>query len=360
MSLRNRVAVALLCGAAAAAAAAEERKLEMTIEEVDIEVAPGFSAKVWAFNGQVPGPLIHVQEGDELEVVVQNNTTLSHTIHWHGTYQTNSWQSDGVPDITQKAIEPGESYTYRFTVDKPGSLWYHCHVNVAEHVGLRGMWGPMVIAPKKPTKLEREVTKEAIVMFSGWNSEVAQSYGTGGHPGEVINYFSINGKSFPMNQPLRVNQGDVVRFRLYSPTLPVSFHPHGHDALVTHKDGTPLETPYSVDVLAIQPGERYDVIIRMNNPGIWVTHDHIEHHTTNNGADHGGTMMVIEYEEIEKPEWYMWKDIAYEPDFYMSETLQKPYGLHEIEIFKGVDPFMQRRRRPAAAPAAEPVSSAHH
>src|SRR5690606_39130965 len=123
----------------------------------------------------------------------------------------------------------------------------------------------------------------------------ANEYGTGGKPGEIINYFSINGKSHPMNQPLRVKKGDVLRLRLYAPTIPVSFHPHGHDALVTHKDGLPLETPYAVDVLAIQPGERYDVIMRMDNPGIWVTHDHIEHHTTNNGADMGGSMRSEEH-----------------------------------------------------------------
>ncbi len=328
-------------------AAAELRKFELTIEEVEIEVSPTLNAKVWAFNGQVPGPLIHVVEGDELEIVVHNLTTMNHTIHWHGVYQTGSWQSDGVPDVTQKPIEPGESYTYRFVVDKPGSLWYHCHVNVAEHVGLRGMWGPLVIEPKEPTELEREVTKQAVLMFSGWNSEVAQSYGVGGVPGEVINYFSINGKSHPMNQPLRVTEGDVLRLRLYAPTMPVSFHPHGHDVLVTHKDGTPLANPYPVDVLAIQPGERYDVIMHMNNPGIWVTHDHIDHHTTNNGADHGGSMLVIEYEEIEKPDWYMWKNIDYQPDFYMSESLKKPHGMHDIEVFKGVDPTARRRRATA-------------
>ena len=320
------------------AARAELRKFELTIEEVELEVAPGFRAKVWAFNGQVPGPLIHVAEGDTVEATVHNLTTMNHTIHWHGVYQTGTWQSDGVPHVTQKPIEPGESYTYRFVADKPGSLWYHCHVNVAEHIGLRGMWGPLIVDPKKPTALEKQVTKDAILMFSGWNIEAAQRYGIGGHPGEVLNYFSINGKSFPMTQPLRVKKGDVLRLRLYAASIPVAFHPHGHDALVTHKDGLPLEKPMPVDVLAMQPGERYDVILRMNNPGIWITHDHIEHHTTNNGKDHGGTMLVIEYEGVEKPDFYMWKDVAYEPDFYMSESLKKPYGVHDVAAFKGIDP----------------------
>ena len=329
----------------AGTSSAELRQFEMTIEEVDLEVAPGFTTKVWGFNGQVPGPLLHVKEGDELEIVVQNNTTLTHTVHWHGTHQHGTWRSDGVPDITQLAIEPGDSYTYRFVASKVGSLWYHCHVNVPEHVGTRGMWGPMIVEPKDPLPIEKSVTKEAIVMFSGWNPEVAGTYGEGGHPNEPISYFSINGKSFPMTQPLRVKKGDVVRLRLYAATIPVAFHPHGHDALVTHKDGLPLEHPYLVDVLNMAPGERYDVIIEMNNPGRWISHDHIEHHVSNNGKAPGGAILIIEYEGIENDDWYVWKDKAYEPDFYMSETLKKPFGLHDVEIFKGVDPFASRGRR---------------
>ena len=323
---------------ASADALAELREFEMTIEEVELEVAPGFKAKVWAYNGQVPGPLLRVNEGDEVEVTVHNFTTLNHTIHWHGVYQTNTWKHDGVPDVTQKGIEPGESFTYRFVADRIGSLWYHCHVNVAEHIGLRGMWGPLIIDPKEPTELEKKVTKDAVLMFSGWNSAVAQEYGKGGQPGEVLNYFSINGKSHPMNQPLRVKEGDVLRMRLYAATIPVSFHLHGHDALVTHKDGLPLDKPLPIDVLAMAPGERYDVIVHMNNPGLWMTHDHIEHHTTNNGKDHGGSMLVIEYEGIEAEDWYMWKNVVYAPDFYMSETLRKPHCIHDTPSIKGFDP----------------------
>lgn len=343
MFIRNLCIIVLLHGLPLLAHA-ELRQFEMTIEEVDLPVAPGFTTKVWAFNGQVPGPLFHVQEGDDLEVTVHNNSTLNHTVHWHGQYQLNTWTSDGVPDITQKAIEPGESYTYRFKAIKVGTLWYHCHVNVPEHVGIRGMWGPFIVEPKKPTKLEKSVTKDAILIFSGWNPEVADTYGKGGHPNEPISYFSINGKSFPMTQPLRVKKGDVLRLRLIAATIPVAFHPHGHDALVTHKDGLPLEHPYAVDVLNMAPGERYDIIMTMDNPGRWISHDHYEHHVSNNGKAPGGAVFVIEYEGIENDDWYAWKDKIYDPDFYMSESLEKPYGMHEHEGFKGVDPFEQRHR----------------
>lgn len=342
-------ALALPC-----AASAELRKFELTVDEVEIEVAPGFKSKVFAFNRQVPGPLIHVREGDEVEVLVHNKTTQSHTVHWHGIYQTKSWLSDGTPNVTQKNILPGESHTYRFTADKAGSLWYHCHTNVAEHVGLRGMFGPLIVDPKKPAKAEREVTKEAVLMFSGWNSRVASILGEGMKPGEALHYFSINGKSMPKNQPIRVKTGDVLRLRLYAATIPVAFHLHGHDFLVTHKDGTALANPYAADVVGMQPGERYDVIVRMNNPGIWASHDHIDHHTTNNGMEHGGSMLTVEYDGVERPSWYMWKNIVYQPDFYMSESLKKPYGLHEIEVLRGSDIALA-----AGAPAAATAEHRH-
>lgn len=327
------LALALLANVAVA----EVKRFEMTIEEMQVEVAPGFTANVWAFNGQVPGPLIHVREGDEVEVTVHNFTTNNHTVHWHGIFQTGTWRMDGVPGVTQRPIEPGESFTYRFVADKPGSLWYHCHVNVAEHVGLRGMWGPLIVEPKDPLPIEEEVTHDAILMFSGWASEVAHEYGSGSAPDTLLNYFSINGKSFPTTQPIRVKQGDVLRLRLFAATIPVAFHLHGHDMLVTHKDGKALPAPYEADVVAMAPGERYDVIVRMNNPGIWMTHDHIDHHTTNDGREHGGSMLVVEYEGVDLPDLYDWKDLEHQPDFYMIQSMRKPHGMHDTPVHRGVD-----------------------
>ena len=324
---------------------AETLEFEMTVEEMTLDVAPGFKNKVWAFNGQVPGPLIRAKEGDRLKVTVINNSTLAHTVHWHGTYQTNSWKMDGVPGVTQQAIEPGESFVYDFIVDRPGSLWYHCHVNVPEHVGLRGMWGPMIIDPKEPTDIEKEVTKEAIMMFSGWNSEVAMQYGKGGHPQEISDYFSINGKSFPTTQPLRVKKGDVLKIRLYAASSEVAYHLHGHDVLVTHKDGLPLDSPYWADVVHVPMGGRVDIIVRMDNPGIWINHDHIEHHTSNAGKMPGGAVTIIEYEGVETEDWYKWKNKEYQPDFYMSETMKKGSGLHEIPFYRGKAPESDRSSR---------------
>ncbi|MDQ6956586.1 MAG: multicopper oxidase domain-containing protein, partial [Mariprofundaceae bacterium] len=68
-------------------AQAATREMNMTIDEMTIAVAPDLNYKVFAFNRQVPGPLIHAQEGDDLIIHLTNNTSLPHTIHWHGFHQ---------------------------------------------------------------------------------------------------------------------------------------------------------------------------------------------------------------------------------------------------------------------------------
>ncbi|TAJ16170.1 MAG: copper oxidase [Rugosibacter sp.] len=325
---------------------AAQREFSLTIDEVSIEVAPGFTNKVFAFNGQVPGPLIHVKEGDDVTVHVTNNTSLPHSIHWHGINQIGSWQMDGVPDVTQEAIQPGESFVYKFNADRPGSLWYHCHVDVWEHVAIRGMWGPLIVDPKTPSALEKKVTKDAILMLSTWESPYAGVYGKGGTPQDVSDYFSVNAKSFPLTQPIRVKKGDVLRMRLYGAGDEIhQMHMHGHDMLITHKDGYPLASPYYVDTVPVGPGERYDVIVEMKNSGYFVMHDHVDKHMSNNGASMGGPMLVFEYEGIKVGNWYAWKNKTYDPNFYYSVSLTQGYGLFNSAQFMGKPVEQGRRRR---------------
>lgn len=332
-------ALLLLCVLATVSTAsrAEKRVFDMTIEDTRINLVGIRDFHTFAFDGQVPGPLIHVKEGDEVTVNVTNMTTLPHTIHWHGMLQRGTWQNDGVPGTTQEAIKPGDTYTYQFIAEPAGTMWYHCHVNVNEHVTMRGMWGPLIVEPKNPTPIEKKVTKDLIMMFSDWASKWASKPGEGGIPGDVFDYFTINGKSFPDTQPIRVKKGDVVRLRLIGSGDEFhSIHIHGHIALVAFKDGLPLAHPYQGDTFVVGPGERYDLIITMDNPGLWMVHDHVDTHTTNGDKPMGGIMTTIEYQEVgtDYP-FYEWKDKKFMPDFYYEASLAKPHGIHRSKIFKG-------------------------
>jgi len=330
------LALALLL--ASANANAEKREFEMTIEDTKITLVENQAFHTFAFNGQVPAPLFHVKEGDEVSVTVMNLTSLPHTIHWHGLLQRGTWKHDGVPGTTQEAIKPGESFTYEFVAEPAGTMWYHCHVNVNEHVAMRGMWGPFIIDRKKPLPIEKKVTKDFVLMFSDWASEWAFKPGNGGVPGDVFDYFTLNGKSYPETQPIRVKKGDFIRLRLIgSGDLVHSIHIHGHVFKVAFKDGHPLPNPYDADTIMLGPGERYDIFIEADNPGLWMVHDHVDSHTVNGNKPMGGIMTVIQYDEIDikKQAFYEWKDKAYVPDFYYEESMKKPYGMHDADLFKG-------------------------
>lgn len=330
-------ALALGLVAAQVQALAAERKFEMNIEDTKITLVEKQQFHTFAYAGQVPGPLFYADEGDQVEVHVNNLTALPHTIHWHGMLQKGTWKMDGVPGTTQPAIDPGESFTYKFVAGPSGTMWYHCHVNVNEHVTMRGMWGPFIVRPKHPTAIEKTVTKDYILMLSDWQSKYADKPGFGGVPGGEFDFFTINGRSFPDSQPIRVKKGDVVRLRFIGAgDLVHSIHLHGHTMKVVFKDGYPLPAPYLADTIAVAPGERYDVIFTADNPGLWMVHDHVDTHTMNGERPMGGIMTVVEYDEIPRTDsFYSWKDKKFVPNFYYEESLKKGPGIYTEDAFKG-------------------------
>ena len=108
-------------------------------------------------------------------------------------------------------------------------------------------------------------------------------------------YFTLNGKSFPATETIKVKRGQRVLFRLIGAGQFVHpMHLHGTDFAVVAKDGHPLATPYKADVVQVAPGERYDIAFTATEPGKWAFHCHIGHHLTNNGASPGGLMLVVD------------------------------------------------------------------
>jgi FtsP/CotA-like multicopper oxidase with cupredoxin domain len=330
-------ALVLMAACGGREALAAKRVFEMNVEDTRIALVEKQQFHAFAFAGQVPGPLFYVDEGDELEVTVNNLTALPHTIHWHGMFQRGTWKMDGVPDVTQQGIPPGDSFTYKFVAEPSGTFWYHCHVNVNEHVAMRGMFGPFIVRPKKPVAIEKKVTKDFVLMLSDWASKWADKPGFGGVPGDVYDYFTINGRAFPESEPLRIHKGDVVRLRLIGAgEYTHSIHIHGHSFQIAFKDGFPLPSPIMADTVAVGPGERYDLILTADNPGRWMVHDHVDSHTMNGERPMGGVMAVIEYTDIKSDDaWYPWNKRTPKPDFYYQDSLQKGPGVYTNDTFKG-------------------------
>ncbi|CAI7652644.1 unnamed protein product [Penicillium bialowiezense] len=95
-------------------------------------------------NDQFPGPELRLEQGDDVEFVVHNNLPFNTTVHFHGIEQKNTPWSDGVPGLNQKPIQPGHSWTYRWTATQYGTYWYHAH-GMSEIMD--GLYGPISINP---------------------------------------------------------------------------------------------------------------------------------------------------------------------------------------------------------------------
>lgn len=251
----------------------------LTVEQLQWEVAKGQLVEAMAFNGTVPGPEIRVNPGDRVRFVVQNQMDQPFTLHFHGLTVPNS--EDGVPYITQPPVMPGEYWTYEFTIkDPPGMYVYHSHFNSAEQVG-QGLYGALNIVPKGGWKSAYEVDPQVeYTMFLG-----------DGPLG-----YNLNGKSFPATQPIVAKQGDWVLIHMANDgSLLHPMHLHGFHFMVVGEDGFPLskQNRYMADTLVVAPGSRYDILVKADYPGAWAFHCHILPHAEGPGGMFGMVTALV-------------------------------------------------------------------
>ncbi len=268
----------------------------ITIKESRQEIAPGVTVKIFAFDGQVPGPTLRFTEGDTVRITFKNELKEPTAIHFHGMHLPNAM--DGVPPLTQNPIKPGESFTYEFVAPHAGTYMYHSHLNSIAQIDA-GMYGALIIDPQNPEG-QPKFDKDEVWVLSAWTGMDAGTdmKGMNHNQGDMgYIYYTINGKAYPLVKPLQVKKGDVVRLRLINiSNLVHPMHLHGHDFRVIAKDGHPVKDPQVMNTLTLGPGDIYDIEFIADNPGVWVFHCHQLHHTVNNGVEPGGLIGVVAYE----------------------------------------------------------------
>jgi len=334
--------------------------IDLYMDMATQEIEPGTSTMVWAFSTspdgpfEVPGPEIRVTEGDLVRINFHNLHNMAHTIHWHGLHVP--WEMDGVPYLTQDPVMGGETFTYEFVAGPAGTHMYHCHVDAKHHVDM-GMYGSFIVEPREGEADEKDVPhdSEETVMLDAWDKDHVHNVdglGNNADPSSTGNpihtldtaesqardvgndppnptadnstennnpaqeerdwypatypayepeydSYLMNGKAFPLTEPLSIAEGERLKVRLANAGfVDYSLHLHGHSFLVTHKDGIKLDSPYRADTIHVTPGERYDILIDGVNPGVWLFHDH-GGGASNDGVFPGGAMTVLVYEQYE-------------------------------------------------------------
>lgn len=258
-----------------------------------LQAAPGavqpsanVSAETWLYNGEFPGPELRLTEGEVFEVELTNDLPENTTIHWHGIPLSNGM--DGVPNVTQEPIEPGDSFTYKFRAEPAGTFFYHSHVGLQLD---RGLLAPLVIEEADPhVEYDREYTVVFDDYLEGEPQPLSDSDSSGGSGGSGMGGggpggmsggmmadrrpkyagLLINGRLPDNPQMFGVQDGERIRFRFINASSATAFEVQvaGHPLTVTHADGRPVE-PVTVDSFVFGSGERYDAIVDAENPGVW-------------------------------------------------------------------------------------------
>ena len=256
------------------------KEYRLTVDEIDQkidEMKPPVPAL--GFNKQWPGPTIRANEGDRVRAIFTNNLKETTSIHFHGV-EFDDFTQDGVAFVTQKPFAPGESHTYEFTASRPGSLMYHSHHNATDQVG-RGLLGAFVVDPKVDTvKADRDYV---------WISN------------DALGGFTVNGHGFPATVPVLAASGETVLVRFMNEgVMTHPWHLHGYRMRVVARDGYPLgSAAFDCDTLGVNPGERYDVVIKADRPGVWAFHCHILPHAEGSSGMFGmvNTLIVVPKKE---------------------------------------------------------------
>ena len=258
---------------------------ELTAEIVEWELEPGKFVDAWTYNGAVPGPQLHVDVGDKVEIVLHNELPIGTDLHIHGINLP--FEMDGVAPYTQDLIEPGESFTYAFTTDEVATAMYHPH----HHAQMKmpdGMTGSLFVGDV-PLPAGQSVSGRPVPADVEISQEIPMMVNDSG----VIGY-ALNGKSFPATEPIEANAGDWVLFHYFNHGNQIHpMHLHQFDQLVIAKDGFPLDAPYAADVVNVAPGERYSVLVKLDKPGTWVWHCHILNHVESEEGMFGMVTAVI-------------------------------------------------------------------
>lgn len=220
-----------------------EVNIEMTAQITDIEIAKDDIYKAWTFNGEAPGPLIVVEEGDKINFTLKNlDPAMPHSMDFHAVHTA--------PSKEFVDVMPNESGTFTYTANFPGVFMYHCATApVLSHIA-NGMHGTMIVKPKSGYPTDDQVDREFVILQNEWYNYNDFDDFVNGSPKYVV--FSAkalkdgdantNGSVGALQrEPLKAKVGERIRFYVNNvgPNEISSFHVIGSNLEDVYIDGNP-------------------------------------------------------------------------------------------------------------------------
>lgn len=287
---------------AASQAPPPDYKLE--IAPVTLDLSPHQRLKTNAYNGQVPGPLLRLQENRPITIEVTNRGEVPEVVHWHGLFLPAA--VDGAAEEGTQLIAPKATTRFTLTPNPSGFRWYHTHTMAMGDLTrgqYSGQHGFLMVEPREnPARYDQEL----FLALHDWDGYLLASDDGAMNPTYRVS--TINGKTLGFGEPLRVRQGQSVMLHILnsSPTEVhwVSFA--GHGLRVVALDGNAVPTPRVVPMLRLAPAERVCAVVEMNNPGVWILGEVRKH------VQAAGMGIVVEYADRSgKPQWQQPADVLW-------------------------------------------------
>jgi len=301
----------------------------LTIATTPIELAPNRIISTTTYNGQFPGPLLRLKQGQRVTVDIHNETDIPEQLHWHGQFLPTD--TDGAAEEGTPFIPPHGSRRISFIPGPAGFRFYHIHVRAGADLAAgqySGLVGPVYIEPThNPGDYDREVfltlkefqptlsrggdmamdflspSQTVPALKQSGETKMKASLARGTPHGYEVGYdaFTINGRMLGHGEPIRVKQGERVLFHILNGSAGEirSLALPGHTLATVAMDGNLLPRPVHTPGLWLGTAERISAIVQMNHPGVWIMGDLAD------DDRHHGMGIVVEYAGYKgKPQWF--------------------------------------------------------
>jgi FtsP/CotA-like multicopper oxidase with cupredoxin domain len=297
----------------------------LEIAPYTLEASPRHRIRTVAYNGQIPGPLFRMREGEPQSVEIRNLTKDSEIVHWHGLYLPS--EIDGAMEEGTPMIPPGASTRYTMHPEPAGFRWYHTHtfagknLTKAQYSGLHGFL--MIEARDNPVTYDQEI----FLALHDWNGQFLSS--DDGYMNPVYDVTTINGKMLGFGDPVKVKHGERVMMHILnsSPTEVHWISFSGHSFEVVALDGNTVSQSQTLPMLRLSPAERVSAVVEMNNPGTWILGEVRKH------IQASGMGIVIEYASSSgKPVWTQPEELVW--NYRQFAVPAAPTNEHEVKTIE--------------------------
>lgn len=242
---------------------------DLTARTVKKEIGNA-EVKMLAYNGMIPGPLLKVEQGAEITLNFKNETDVSTTIHSHGIRLDNRF--DGVPDVTQKEVGVGESFSYTIKFPDAGIYWYHPHIR-EDYAQELGLYGNYLVTPTNeeywnPVNREAALFLDDILIEDGKVSPFYKNSANHTLMGRFGNVMLVNGET---DYSFSAKKGEVVRFYITNAAnvRPFRFAIAGTRMKLVGGDSGAYEREKWADAVVLGPSERAIVEVLFEKAGTY-------------------------------------------------------------------------------------------